>query len=513
MSEKEHEEEREEEEPEYSCKHCKRTSFLDGTPFKGWTDVGRHVRSECTKYVRPPRKTRRPTPGERADETTSVEEAKAGPPDLGTEPTEVLENFLKYYTDLHPKSRDVVVKWAGLQPGIIHPTTLAGILVNELNLKTAKANIIAQKYSLALQKVQTELQQKPPMMFAPTIQHQQPTYMFPGQPPQWPPQQWRPPQQPTQWGYPSQWGPPQYPPRPLDPNEVAKKAAEEATRQIKSDFESRFRQVENAVHEKPAQQPYKEQMVESYEPVRDKDGSIVKDADGSVVIKKVLTPVSVMKGKDPLTEVYRLLYENSKKTGEKGDHPSPLTKEEIKEIVREATAKEPLSEEKVKDIVEGVMEKHKPTAPPTDPRITNLQSQLTKALEKVEEMGDKMEEQEKQFLLDKIGGLQGQLNTITASLANMPTGEWKSDEFKALATAVHELTALVKDRKPVEAILDKGPRAIRMLTPGMSAEESPELDRKVAPQPQPQPAPTQPPEKVDEVATQLRKHGYSVRLE
>ena len=103
------------------------------------------------------------------------------------------------------------------------------------------------------------------------------------------------------------------------------------------------------------------------------------------------------------------------------------------------------------------------------------------------------------------------LENLRTDIRNMPTGEWKSDELKALTSAIHDVKEFVDKRRPIDTILDKGPKAIRaiQLQPLLEEEEPPPVETKAPPGP-PEEIKIPPPQ--DEVTEELRKHNYTVRL-
>lgn len=535
--EKEHKEESAESEPEqkptqeetrpkYSCKYCGASAFSDGRPFREWSDVGIHVRSECTKYDktkkagglherRLPERPGAPGAGETAAPRKVSSTEERGPSDE----SEVLEQFIGEYTDLTEPQQKIVLQWSKLQ-GFIHPTTLASILVDECGIKLSRANMIASKYAVALSKFQQEKAQRP-NLFYPGLYPQQPNQpgrgivYFSGQGGQPP------------LGYPPGYGQGYNPNQgqqgfQQSPEEIARRVGDEVERR----FERRLDKIEDRL-DQPAPQPQSDQYVEEYEPVRE-DGKIVRDTNGEVVLKKTVRPLSAARGGGE-AEMYKflLMLERDRKKDEPLTEEKvknlirditdatkvPLTEDRIRAIVKEATADKPLTEPQVAQIVKAALEDRDKGRPQEDPRLTELANDLKASKDKLDDMGKKMDEKDKQALHDKIDGLNSQLENVRQDIRNMPTGEWKSDELKALSQGVHELKEFLDKRKPIDTLLEKGPKAIRaiQLQPplGEEIEEPPVVETKAPPGP-PEEIKIPPPQ--DEVTQELRKHNYTVRL-
>jgi len=518
------------------CKYCGATAFSDGRPFKDWTDLGMHVRNDCREYARMKAEGKIKKPSERRVPTlqpkglgAQAEEAapqRRAPPEEfePSDENEVLTQFITEYTDLTEQQQRVITQWAKLQ-GFIHPTTLASILIDECGLKAPKASMIASKYAVALSKFQQEKAQRPRFMGAyygpPTGggQLQPPLIYVPGS------GQPQPPGYPGGYGqgYGQGYGPQGYPPQPPSADDIARRVKEELER----GFDRRLEKIEDRMNQ-PAPQSSSEQYIEEYEPVLE-DGKIVRDTNGEVVLKKTVKPLSAARGGGS-EEIYKVLFQLERERGKDREKDEPLTEEKIKNLIREitdatkapmteeririiikeATAEKPLSEATVAQIVKTALEDRDKGRPQEDPRLTELANDLKASKERLEDMGKKMDEKDKQALHDKIDGLNTSLENMRTDIRNMPTGEWKSDELKALTQGLHEVKEFLDKRKPIDTLLEKGPKAIRaiQLAPPLGeeeVEEPPPVEAKA-------PAAVEIPPAQDEVTQELRKHNYTVRL-
>ena len=131
---------------EYRCKYCKSTTYLDGRPFENLGHLGRHVRDECPEF----KKLKAARAG-KPTEVAPTETAYKTEPDLN----DILRNVLEH-PDIPDRVKDEIMDWAKLSPQPINPQQLAYLLDQMKGVQPQTANVVAQKYALAIQKAQLE---------------------------------------------------------------------------------------------------------------------------------------------------------------------------------------------------------------------------------------------------------------------------------------------------------------------------------------------------------------------
>jgi hypothetical protein len=510
--------------PEYKCKYCGGTTFSDGRKFREWADVGIHVRTECPNYERKPRKGAAPpsasSPGpvthERRLPVRPAGETASAPTDKEpSDEKELLEGFLDEFTDLTENQRKIVRQWTRLQ-GFIHPTMLVGILVDECGVKTTKANMIANKYAMALTKFQTERSQRPAIMpYMGPYTQQQPGVM------PWMNTQWNPGQQQFNQNWPQQPQQP-YPQQPDNRSLVDEFRRMMDENREKSD--RRFEKMEEKITQL-TQGATQTEYVEEAEPVIF-NGKVVTDEGGQPVYKQIRRPASAATKGENVNEIWKFVIAttngmnkaeplNESKVLELIERvvaksKEPLTEEKIRSIVKEIAENKPLTIQDVEGAVTRIMTAANAAQPKEDPRLTEVSSQLKDAQKSLEDMARKFNEQEKKALEDKIGTLNTQLENLRSDIRNMPSGEFKSDELKVLSDAIHQVKNVIDTRKPMDTLLEKGPKAMQLLqfgpAEGVMEGPPPPLVEGKPPVIQNNPA------AADEMTTELRKHGYTVRL-
>jgi len=86
------------------------------------------------------------------EEEGGVEGLYKGEPDVNS----ILRRILETHPDVPRKVVGEIMSWAEMSPGGLHPTQVAYLLSNMKGISAQTANIVAQKYSLALIKAQQE---------------------------------------------------------------------------------------------------------------------------------------------------------------------------------------------------------------------------------------------------------------------------------------------------------------------------------------------------------------------
>lgn len=128
----------------------------------------------------------------KAEEARRLEESKgknlpARPGVYKGEPNAmgILRDILEKHPDIGEPIKEEILDWARLR-GLLDPQTVAYLLGQMKGVSSHTANIIAQKYALALQNAQIEGRSGGQVQIIPPLQPQQPQFQVPGQgyPPQ-----------------------------------------------------------------------------------------------------------------------------------------------------------------------------------------------------------------------------------------------------------------------------------------------------------------------------------------
>ena len=326
--------------------------------------------------------------------------------------TFILRSILAKHPDVPEKVVNEILSWADY--GFIHPTQLAYLLQSMRGIQSTTANIVAQKYSLALQKASAEgKMQMPPPVGGGMMPPQQ--YGFPispiiqpqtGYPPMQYPQQFAFGQRPQQPGY----YPPQYPlpPQQQDVGKVVKDQIDEVMKHVDKKFDEM----------KPKEEPY----ITVEEPVRDSEGLVILGPDKKAITRRITTPISqagqTMMGGDP---ELRMLQKMGR----------------YKELF-----KEDLTPEKVREIVR---EEHPKT--PTEPPITkkDIEESAAKAAETVlaqKAAEDKDERRHREIISAIAEG--GRAKAVEG---------YKSDSYRFLGQGLQEVAAVARDKEPIKIII------------------------------------------------------------
>ncbi len=391
---------------EIRCKYC------GEGPFKTMGALGVHSR-KCPKRKEAMAKKKSPE-----KPTTVAAEGVGEEPSVykgETDTNGILRSILTKHPDITEKVLEEVMDWAELR-GQLHPTELVTILLSMRGITSATANIIAQKYALAIQKAQNEGKLVVPGGFflGPSTGTGQPggsLVLMPGLPV--PPGA----QQPgvgQQLGYGQPGG---YPP---PPGYYQPPPTIEQIRTIIRD-EMRVRE--------PAAKPREEDpIIEIEEPVRNDQGQIIVNDDNQPFMKKIRAPASkaeLLTTKEDMElkvmdkmERYRKLF-----GGEQ------LTIEKIRELIREERQSK---EAPAEAITKADVEKASQDAAAT-------------AVKAVRDEIDKEKKEDERFKnLERAIERSGSSRTVEG---------YHDDTVRLLGQGLSEAANIARDRKPVELII------------------------------------------------------------
>jgi len=360
----------------------------------------------------------------RRQEKKEVETPPEPPTPYKTEldATAILKEILRKHPDISPKVIDEICSWAEYGP--IHPTQLVYLLQSMRGIQSTTANIVAQKYSLALQKAQQEGRvQIPPPMYSPQLQQPQwaapfPTPSQPQHPwgfqmplplaPTFPPQQPTPSQQPT---YPQ----PSWYPQPQPPQDIRSMIREELR----------------------AREPPKEAeaYVDIEEPVRNAEGQVIIGPDDRPITKRMRVPASqASQFAAPREDTEMRVLDKLAKYKELFGPKEELTTEKIREIIRQETPTPPAKEEKPPITIEEVKQVSSEAAQSVARALIETQEKERKEDERFKRLED----------------------TIRSTASAKAVEGYREDSFRILGQGLQEAAGVVRERKPVEVIIREG---------------------------------------------------------
>jgi len=336
----------------------------------------------------------------------------------------ILNDILGRHPDINPKVREEVMDWAKMKGGL-QPTELIYILQSMRGITSTTANIIASKYSFALNKAIQEGKLQLPPVFSvggaiqTGVQPQLFVQSFPQQQPLGQPQTSMP------------LVPGQHAPAPINqPIYGYGSPAQITLADIQRLIKEELRLVEKPKESTP------EQFVDIYEPTKNEEGQVIVNDEGQPIMKHIRVPVSQagqFAPKEDAEERVLAKLEHYKKI-----FGSELTEGKIREIVRQ--------------------EVPQPTAQPVEKPITIEDVQkassdaAVSAVQKVQDEHDREKKEDERFR---------RLEETIKSTASAKTVEgYKEDSFRVVGQGMSELSGAIRDRRPVEVIVRDGGRLL-----------------------------------------------------
>jgi len=354
--------------------------------------------------------------GER--ERGEKEAPPTGEPLYRTEPdtNAILRELLKKHPDIPEKVTEEIMSWAEMSPGGLHPTQVAYLLSSFRGITTQTANIVAQKYSFALQKAQQE--GKLPAAMVPAPMGPGPTQpslfgfgLLPSQTPPFAagvpsptaPPAYTPPASGSGWSYPQQ---------PLTLQDVRNLIREEM-------------RPKEATREA-------ELYVEIEEPVKNEQGEVIIDPQDRPIMKKIRVPASQAAQFTPREDIEERVLNRLKAYKELF---GSLTEAKVREIVREEAPKSPSTLEE------------KPLTKEEIERISKESAQGVADAVRQEQDREKKED-------DRFKRLE---DTIRSTSSARTVEGYKDDGARLLGQGLAEAASVAKEKKPIEV-------AVRLLT-------------------------------------------------
>lgn len=387
----------------------------------GKLDVGR-IKGQISR--RKKRAAEKEKPPEAAKETSPQGVYKTEP-DVNA----ILEEILNTHPDVPAKVKDEVMDWAKRR-GSLDPGFVAWLLSSMRGVSSTTANVVSQKYALALQRAQQEGKIQLPaggLWWT----------MAPGQPPQSYPQVFPPPQQ---QGPQTQQNPPG--PQFSQPPGYGYGYGYPQQGQ-QQDVRSIFREEFRLMEERKSKEPSSEQFVDIYEPVKNEEGQVIVDEDNHPVMRHMRVPVSQAGQFAPKEDMEAKFLRKMKEYKDLFGSKEELTTEKIRAIMREEAPQS---------------QPEKPITPEDVQRVAS--EAVTAAVKQVRDEHEKEKKEDERFK---------RLEDTVRSTASAKTVEgYKEDSFRILGQGLHEVADTAKDRKPVEIIIKEGGR---ILFPGGASGE------------------------------------------
>lgn len=351
--------------------------------------------------------------------------------------TLILRQILAKHPDIPPKVVEEVLSWAEYGP--IHPTQLVYLLQSMRGIQSTTANIVAQKYSLALQKASQEGKlQIPPPIYSPQLQQ-----------PQWGPMPFQTPYQQPQV-FPYTGAQPLAPTRPLTQTPYTGQFQQPLWRppeDIGKVVKEEIREMKGYVDTKLEAMRPTEQFIEVQEPLQDAEGSVLLGPDRKPFVRTRRIPVSMagqagMMGGDPELRMLEKMKHYKELFGEKG-----LTAEKVRSIIKEEQPKK--GEEEAKPVTRKEVEEATVEA-------------ATKAVETI------MEEHKKEDVDERRH--KELLDAVRTSASGKIVEGYKEDSFRMMGQGLTETASILKERKPIEVIIREGGPLILGKTPPKEVE-------------------------------------------
>jgi len=336
-------------------------------------------------------------------------EGPGGPYKEEIDATSILRKILLSYPNMPTNVVEEVCSWAAFGP--IHPTQLVYLLQSMKGISNMTANVLAQKYSLALQKAALEGKANiPPLGPGPGVSQTGGAQwgILPGLPGVPPPGGGYSP-----GGYPQAGqgqGQGQYNQPPLDMRTMIR---EEVERQ-------KPRETADA-------------MVEIEEPVRAPDGSVIVDDHERPIVRRIRAPASQAASlfgarEDPEARILDKMAKYKELFGEKG-----LDESKIRAIIRD-------------ELPHGQPSTEKPvTLEDVKTAASNAAAEATKAANEAHEK-EKKEDERFRRLED----------SITRANSSRTVEGYRDDGFRVLGQGMSEASNMLRDRKPVEVFVRDG---------------------------------------------------------
>jgi len=378
------------------------------------------------------------------EEEAPPEPLYKGEPDANS----ILKQILETHPDVPKKVIAEIMSWAEMSPGGLHPTQVAYLLSNMKGVTAQTANIVAQKYSLALVKAQQE-GKIPPIPLIPGLPTQT-TMQQPIMP--MPLQQTQQYQMPAFTTFHSQTVP--YQPQTTIPSGLSTYtqrqpfytkedidrlrsdwAKEQELKSLKDQVTKLTEQLSKLI-ESRSQTEFSGLYEEIEEPLKDEEGNILIGRDNKPIMIKRRVPI----------------------TGRESAEVKAL-REEIKSL-QDAIQKKEIDQlrEEIRSLRERGGEK---TAESEE--VKALREQIAEYRKSIEDLKEKMTAQERKRLEDTINRLEQRIDHLQSSVR---AGGITTPEG-VLATAITEAGR----REPVRIIVE-GAKEI-LGTPGVTASKPP----------------------------------------
>lgn len=360
----------------------------------------------------------------------------------------ILRNILEKHPDIGEAVKEEILDWARLQE-FLSPQTLAYLLGQMRGVSSQTANIVAQKYSMALQKAQLEGRPGVQMPILPQVQPQQPPFQVPVQ-------GYLPPQ------YPQLQAPPisQVPPRPAP---YAQPQPYPFTRPPYQQYQPTYPPYQPVPPYQPPPQPQPKGVT------REDVNGMVSKVKGEMIneVGKLLRDDREEREKETLTQVVKDIPKQISeaiggvKSAEEKETLAQVVKD-LPTLISEAMVKGKSAEELPKQIAEAVAKAmpQPPPQPPTPPVTKEEIAAMTakaasEAAAKVVEAKAK-EEAERQ----RHGEL---LSAIRSGMATQPVSGYKEDAYRFLGQGMTAAAGMATQKTPMKDILEKGPQIAQLI--------------------------------------------------
>lgn len=432
------------------CRFC-------GAEFEDGLELGRHTNKEHQEALKAERAAKK------AEEKTEkkAKEAEEGPtpptvykgePDA----TAILRNILETHPDVSEAAKNEVLSWAQYQP--LNPQTVAWLLSQLKGISTQTANVVSQKYALALQKAQVEARPGVQVPIVPQLQpFQQVPLQFPFggyQPQQYPPQfpQQVPGQvQPFQPPQAQPQAPPQFQPYYMAPPFQPQPAREQLTK------EDIMRMIEKSREEKPL----------TKEDIREIINREMMERGREKPITKADVERMVDADKDETVKAVRSLLKEDREEREK---------ETLADVLRESVKRQDMLVEKIE---KGELFPKAPpaptqpqTPPPTKEEIAEMAEKAAdKVAAKIAEARAKEDAEQRRHT--------ELLSAVRSGAAAQQVSGYREDSYRLLGQGLTAIAGAMERKEPIKIVLEHAPELLygpatpgpKEITPGATGLE------------------------------------------
>lgn len=442
-----------------SCKHCDKT-------FPNLGELGRHQWAPESEggHREQMLKAQKEGMAERTKKKAEEEAEKKGapptPPALyrgEPDATGILRGILESHPDISEAVKNEILSWAELR-GQLDPQTVAYLLSQMRGVSSQTASIVAQKYSLALQK--SQLEGRPGQVpVLPQMQLQQPFFQIPiqgypfGQYPFQFPQVQPQIQIPSILGVQGVQPTPQYaaPPQPQPlPREAVTKADVEAM--ISKTREDMVKGVSELLKE-DREKREKDKLAEAVERSSESTGKLIEKIERGELFPK--TPPAAQLTEEKIAEIVGKVITGDREKKEK---------EDLLGVIKEGQEQQHRLLERIE---RGELFPKAPQAPPTPPVTKDDIAKAIEASSKAARedilsvFGAKAKEDAAERRHQELMKAQAETQAaLRSGIAAQQVAGYREDSYRLLGQGMSAVAGAIERKEPIKIILEHAPQVL-----------------------------------------------------